>query len=137
MNFPVVEQQGQLKTSGSVVLSATGSGTITLSPTSASMRWLVTAVGVSTNQDATATVVPVAELALNATGKTTMSSGNSFGASWSGNRDSFSGQMDVGPCDFLAVLFYPAPGSTPAQIAELVGVIASAVVTGTRYTRRA
>lgn len=132
------EVQLQLKKSGQVTLDSTGSGTLYFDPDSANQRWEVTGVVVSTDQAATATVVPVATVALNSHDMTTMSAGNQRGSSWSGNQDSFGGpQVDVSAGDFLAVIFSPPPGSTSAQIAQLSGVIASAVVTGTKYTRRA
>jgi hypothetical protein len=94
----------------------------------------VASVVVSTNQAATATVVPVATLALNTTSLSSMSAGNQRGASWSGNNDTFSiGKINVGPCDFLSVLFSPPPGQSGTSMS---GVIASAVVTGTKFTKR-
>lgn len=130
------ETEGQLKKSGQVTLNAQGQGTVYLSPSTARERWEVSSVVVSTNQSANATVVPVATIALNSNDITTMSAGNNFGQSWSGNQDTFQGDMDVGPCDNLSVIFSPPAGSTAGQIAVLAGVIASAVVTGSKYTRR-
>jgi hypothetical protein len=131
------EVSGQLKKSGTVKLNASGNGAITFDPDNARQRWEVTSVVVSTNQSGTATVVPVATLALNTSDVNVLSDGNNRGQSWSGNQDTFKGQLEVGPCDYLTVGFSPAPGSTGAQIALLVGVVAKAVVTGTKYTRRA
>lgn len=122
--------------SGSVVLDSTGSGVITFDPANARQRWEVKAVRVSTNQAATATTVPVATMARNTTIASQLSQGNNFGASWSGNQDVFTGQMDIGPADFLSVIFAPPPGATAAQVAALAGVTCYATVTGTRYTRR-
>lgn len=136
MTWPApVETSGQLKQSGQVTLDATGSGTVYLQPTSAHQRWEVAGVTVSTNQAANAVVIPLAQIALNSNDVETMSAGNQRGGTYSGNMDTASGQIDVGPCDFLGVLFSPPPGSTPDQVAQLVGVVASAVVTGTKYTR--
>lgn len=131
------ETAGQLKQTGNAVLNAAGMGTVSFSPVSASQRWVAGKVVVSTNQPATAVVIPYATLALNTTDFTTLSQGFQRGTSWAGNNDNFSGSLDIGPCDFLSVLFYPPPGSTPAQVAQLAGVIATAVLTGTSYTRRA
>lgn len=131
------ETPGQLKTSGSVTLDATGSGALQFTPNNANQRWVVSLVVITTNQVALAVVVPYATLALNTNDITTMSQGNQQGTSWAGNNDQFKGALDVGPCDNMSVLFYPPPGSNPEQIAALAGVIATAVVTGTRYTRRA
>lgn len=136
MSFPVTEVSSGLRYSAQVTLDSTGSGVITFDPSSARQRWVVDSVVVSTNQAATATVVPVATVALNTTVASQLSQGNNRGASWSGNQDVFAGQMDVGPCDFLSVIFAPPAGSTASQVAVLAGVIAYATVTGTRYTRR-
>lgn len=131
------ESASQLKTSGSVTLGAGGTGAVSFSPDSANQRWVIDEITVTTNQAATATVVPYATPALNTNDISTMSQGNQRGTSWAGNNDKFTGELDVGPCDFMSVLFYPPPGSTPAAAAALAGVIATAVVTGAKYTRRA
>lgn len=127
------EVVSQLKKSGTVVLDATGHGTLIFDPDSGSQRWEVTGVVVATNQAATATTVPVATLAINTPDLATMSQGNQRGSTWSGNSDSFTGLVPVGPGDFLAVLFGPPPGNAGTALS---GVRASAVVTGTKYTRR-
>lgn len=133
--FQVIEIPSQLKVSGQVTLSSSGTGTIYLSTPSSHQRWEVTSVVSSTNQAATATVLPVVTLAINSNDLSTMSAGNNLGSSWSANQDSWSGSADVGPCDFLAVIFTPPAGATGSQIAALSGVICSAVARGTRYTR--
>jgi hypothetical protein len=129
------EVSGQLKRSNQVVLDASGNGVMYFSTPSAHQRWEVTGVVVSTNQPASATVVPVAITALNTTSIDMMSPGNQRGATWSGNQDTGRGLIDVGPCDFLSVIFAPPAGSTPDQIAQLAGITCYAVITGTRYTR--
>jgi hypothetical protein len=108
-----VETASQLRATGSVTLDQNGNGVINFDPDNARQRWEVTSVVVSTNQPATATVVPVATTALNTTDITQLSQGNNRGQSWSGNQDTFGGQADVGPCDYFAVAFSPPPG-TPA-----------------------
>lgn len=130
------ETASQLRTSASVTLNSAGSGAVSFSPDSGNQRWVISRVVVSTNQAAAATTVPYCTLALNTTDITQMSQGNQRGTTWSGNNDGFSGEVDVGPCDFVSLLFYPPPGSTAGQIAALSGVIATAVLTGTKYTRR-
>jgi hypothetical protein len=131
-----VELQGILKKSGQVTLNAAGNGVLIFDPDNARQRWEVESVVVSSDQDASATVVPVATVALNTADITVLSDGNNRGQSWSGNQDTFSGKIDVGSADFLTIAFSPPPGSTPAQIADLTGVICSAVVTGSKFTRR-
>lgn len=133
MPYTPVEVSAPLKKSGQVKLDANGNGVLTFDPDHANQRWEVTSVVVKTNQAATATNVPVATVALNTADITVLSDGNNRGQSWSGNQDSFQGQIDVGPCDFLGIAFSPAPGASGASLA---GVIASAVVTGTKYTFR-
>ena len=127
------EIRSELKKSQQVTLDAAGHGTIIFDPDHANQRWEVTAVVVGTNQAATATTVPVATLALNTTSFGTLSAGNSSGASWNGNQDTFTGTWNIGPCDFLTVLFTPPAG---AGVDSLPGVVAFAVVTGSKYTRR-
>lgn len=135
MSFPITEIVGQLKKSGQVTLDANGDGVLTFDPDNANQRWIVSSVVVTTNQPATSTVIPVATLAINTVTFATMSGGNQRGATWSGNNDTFTGSMDVGPADFLTILFTPPMGQAGAA-AALVGVIATAIVTGTKYTRR-
>lgn len=129
-----VETESQLKRSGSVALDANGNGVLTFDPSSARQRWLVESIVVTTNQAATATVVPIATAALNSVSLSTMSTGNQRGTTWSGNQDTFSGEIEVSSCDFLSVIFAPPPGKSGAAIS---GVICSAIVTGSIYTRRA
>ena len=133
MGFPVTEVSGQLHASGSVTLNSSGNGVVSFTPDNARQRWEVTSVVVSTNQAANATVVPVATVALNTSDITVLSAGNNRGQSWSGNQDTFAGLTDVGPCDNLTIGFSPAPGQSGGALA---GVIASVVVTGTKFTRR-
>jgi len=129
-----VEIPAQLKKSGTVTLDSSGNGFISFDPDSARQRWVVTQVVVSTNQVSTATVVPVVTLALNSTGITTMSQGNQRGSTWSGNQDEWNGVIEVSACDFLGVLFSPPPGQSGTPLS---GVVCTAVVTGTKYNRRA
>lgn len=127
------ELTSALKKSGQVKLDANGHGVLTFDPDHANQRWEVDFVVVGTNQPATATTVPVATLAMNTVSFDTLSAGNNQGATWNGNQETFSGRWDVGPCDFLTVLFSPPAGAAGAPLA---GVIGYAVVTGTKYTRR-
>jgi hypothetical protein len=127
------ETGSQLRKTGSVVLDGNGNGVLNFDPDHANQRWVVAQVVVSTNQSATSTVIPVATLALNAVTLATLSPGNRRGASWSGNQDTFTGNMDVGPCDFVTVIFGPPSGTAGASLA---GVTATAILTGTKYSRR-
>lgn len=129
-----VETSAQLKKSATVTLDSTGHGAVMFDPDSARQRWVVTSVVVTTDQVSTATVVPVATIALNSTSFTTMSQGNQRGSTWSGNQDQWDGVVDVSACDFLSVLFSPPPGQSGTPLA---GVKATAVITGTKYNRRA
>ena len=131
-----VEAASSLRTSGQAKLNAAGIATIPFSPDSANQRWVVSQVVVSTNQLSVATTYPFCTMALNTIDINQMSQGNQRGTTFSGNSDTYTGAIDVGPCDFLSLLFYPPPGSSGAQIAALSGVLANAVVLGTKYTRR-
>jgi hypothetical protein len=123
-----------LRTSGSVVLDSTGAGVIMFDTDSANTRWEVDNVVVSTNQAATATTIPVVNLALNTVTYAGLTDDNKRGATYSGNQDQWSGGIiDVGHCDYLSVVFSPPPGASGAPLS---GVLAKAVVTGTKYTRR-
>lgn len=130
------EFQSQLKKTQQVTLDVNGNGTLIFDPDNARQRWVVNSVVVSTNQAQTATVVPVVNIAINATSFSQASPGNLLDGSWSGNQDTFTGDIDIGPCDFLSILFHPANGATAAQIATLSGVIATAVVHGVKFNRR-
>lgn len=127
------ETEAQLKKSGSVTLDANGNGFISFDPDSARQRFVVTQVVVTTNQASTATTVPRATLALNSTALSTMSQGNQRGSTWSANQDEWNGEIEVGPCDFLSVLFAPPPGQSGTPLS---GVICTAVITGSKYNRR-
>jgi hypothetical protein len=133
----ITELSAPLKKSGFIVLDANGNGVIEFTPDNAWQRWEVTSVIVSTNQPSVSAIVPTALAALNTVDPTTMSQGNVRGGmSWSGNNDTLSGELiDVGPADNFSVVFQPPAGQAGAA-AALAGVIASAVVTGTKYTRR-
>lgn len=129
----VTEIQSQLKKSGQVTLNSAGIGVLQFYPDHSNQRWVVDSVVVSTNQSSTATTVPYVSLALNTNDPATASAGNSQGSTWNGNSETFSGRIDVGECDFLAVMFTPPTGASGTPLS---GVIGSAVVTGTKYTRR-
>lgn len=131
------ETATQLRKYGQVRLNSSGVGAITFETDSGNQRWVTSTININTNQPATATVVPQCTLALNTTDITQLSQGNNRGTSWSGNQDTFSSPVDVGPADYVSLIFFPPPGSTSAEIALLAGVIAGATVLGTKYTRRA
>jgi hypothetical protein len=127
------ETESQLKQSGQITLNSQGIGVLHFEPSSGRARWLVTRIVVTTNQPANATVVPICTPALNAITPETSSPGNQRGTTWSGNQDTFTGEIEVSSCDFLSVMFYPPPAQSGAPLA---GVICTAVVTGSIFTRR-
>jgi hypothetical protein len=127
------EIAGRLTKSGQVTLNSAGIGVLTFDPDNAHQRWEIEQVVVKTNQAATAANVPFVQLAVNTTDPTTMSDGNMRGRSWNGNSETFTGTEHIGPADYFSVMFMPAAGASGAPLA---GVIASAVITGTKYTRR-
>lgn len=128
-----VEIESDLKKSGQVTLNASGIGVLQFYPDHSNQRWEVDSIVVSTNQAATATTVPFVSLALNTTDPTTASAGNAQGSTWNGNSETFTGKIKVGECDFLAVIFTPPTGASGTPLS---GVIGSAVLTGTKYSRR-
>jgi hypothetical protein len=128
------ETQAQLKKSGSVRLSASGQGTITFDPDSARQRWVVTTIIVKTDQAFNAGTVPTVTLGLNANSVATLSDGNHRGSTWSGNQDTWTGEIDVSPADFLSVLFAPPSGQSGSSMS---GVNCTAVIMGIKYNRRA
>lgn len=128
------ESQAQLKKSGSVTLNSEGQGTIYFDPDTARQRWVVTAIQVKTNQNFDAGTVPTVTVALNSNDVSTMSDGNQRGQTWSGNQDTYTGEIDVSPADFLSVVFAPPAGMSGTS---LDGVICTAIVTGVKYNRRA
>lgn len=128
------EVSGMLRKSGSVQLDATGKGVIEFSLDNASQRWAIASVVTSTNQSATATLIPYATGALNTYDISMLGPSNQFGTTYSGNNDTFYGGIDVSPTDTFCVLYYPPPGQDGSSLA---GVIAVAVIRGTYYTRRA
>ena len=127
------EVSGALRKFGSVKLDGSGFGVIELQPDNGNQRWVVSSIVTQTNQAAQATLVPYVTGALNSYTLSTLSLGSQFGSSYSGNNDTFGGSLDVNPTDTFCVLYYPPPGQDGSPLA---GVIASAVVRGTYYTRR-
>ena len=117
------EVSGKLKKSAQVTLDSSGSGTVTFTPYNARQRWEVAQIVVTTNQAATATPVPVAEVFVNATS----SRGNSEGSTSSGSQDTLTGLVEVGACDQLSVVW----------TGGISGTVATAIVTGQYFTRRA
>jgi hypothetical protein len=130
------ETASQLRKSGQVTLNAAGLGVLTFETDNSNQRWVITQVVVNTNQPAAAITVPQCTLALNTTDISQLSQGNTRGTTYSGNNDTFSASVDVGPMDYASLLFFPPPGSTAAQVTALAGVIAGATVQGVKYTRR-
>ena len=127
------EVTGMLRKSGSVVLDANGTGVILFDVDNGSQRWVVNSIVTTTNQAATATLVPYCTGCLNTYDVSVISPGNQFGTTYSGNNDTFGGSLDVSPTDTFCVLYYPPPGESGAALA---GVVAAAVIRGTYYTRR-
>ncbi len=131
----ITEVEAILNKSGNVTLDASGNGVVLFDPDNAHQRWEVTTVVVSTNQAATATVVPIATVARNTVAVPTASLGNQGGSSWSGNQETFRGLWHIGPCEFLSILFYPPAGQAGAP-AALSGVTCTARIMGSKFTRR-
>jgi hypothetical protein len=127
------EVSGPLRKSGTVKLDANGKGVIMFTPSNANQRWVISTVITTTDQSATASLIPYVTGAVNSYDIAAMSPANQFGTSWDGNNDSFSGDIDVSPGDTFCVLYYPPPGQSGSSLS---GVHATAVIQGTYYTRR-
>lgn len=127
------ETEAQLKKSGNVILNSAGQGTIYFDPDTARQRWVVNSIVVKTNQAFSAGTVPTVTIALNSNDVTTMSDGNQRGQTWSGNQDTYEGEIDVAPADFLSIIFAPPTGMGGSS---LNGVICTAIITGVKYNRR-
>jgi hypothetical protein len=119
----VVEEPGRLKKSGTVTLDSSGNGTVAFTCDNAWQRWEVTGIVVKTDQASTTIPVPIAEVFVNSTS----SPANSEGATSSGNGDTFAGLTEVGHADTLNV----------AWSGGVAGSVATAILTGTTYQRRA
>lgn len=128
------EIESQLRKSGQVTLDANGKGFISFDPDNARQRWVVTSVVTTTSQNATATVLPVATIGKNVTDTSTASPGLLDSATWSGNQDTWDGEIEISSGDYLSVLYNPPTGTAGAPLA---GVVCTALVKGTKYTRRA
>lgn len=128
------EVQSQLKKSGTVKLDASGHGTIYFDTDSARQRWVVNSIVVKTDQAFNAGTVPTVTIALNSNDISTLSQGNQLGATWSGNQDTYQGEIDLGPCDFLSIIFSPPTGQSGTSMS---GVNCTAIMTGVKYSRRA
>lgn len=115
------EVESILKKTGQVTLDSNGNGTIIFDPDSANQRWEIHNVVVSTNQSSTTTPYPTAEIFI---GSPT-SPGNSKGATWTGNQDTFSGDVPMNAAEEMFVVF----------TGGVVGSVAFARVTGFKYTR--
>lgn len=131
---PPVEIESILKQSKTAVIDSNGNAVLQFDPDNANQRWEVESVVVSTDQSATAVVVPVVTLADRAATLATMGLGNQRGATWNGNQMTFRGSWPVGNCDYISVMFSPPRGTSGSSLA---GVHATAVVTGRKFTRRA
>lgn len=114
------ETEGDLYKHGSIVLDTNGNGTIDFAVDNAWQRWVVSSVRVSTSQGASQTPFPTAEVFAGY-----IAPGFSQGATWTGNSDTFTGEVR---CDAGTDLHVQFTGGPP-------GVTAYARVYGKRYTR--
>lgn len=128
------ETQSILKKSGTTTLNANGAGVIYFNTDSARQRWVINSIIVKTSQAFNAGTVPTVTIALNSNDVTTMSQGNQLGSTWSGNQDTYEGEIDLSSGDFLSILFAPPTGQPGTSMA---GVNCTAVLTGVKYSRRA
>lgn len=117
-----MEVSGRLTQAGNVTLDGSGNGTVgPLGPWNSWNRWVVTSITVSTTQAATQTPYPTATIQVNG-----LTPAGSRGGTWTGNQDTWSGRIELGPADQVSIVF---AGGVP-------GTIATARLDGTWYTRR-
>lgn len=116
------EVAGNLKKAGSVKLDSSGRGVVSFITDNSWQRWEVDAIAVKTNQGATQVPVPVAEAFVN----DPSSAGNSEGGTSSGSQDTMSGRINLSGPDTLNIVW----------TGGISGTIATAIVTGTKYTKR-
>lgn len=96
----------QLDATGSVVLNASGYGTVTLAPDSF-RTWTVTAINVRTSQAVTATPIPQCTVYRGPVG------GEIIAQTWMGNRSTAQGETLVQPSQPITVEWTNGiPGST-------------------------
>jgi hypothetical protein len=140
------EITGQLRLSGQAAVNS-GVAVIRFDPGSGRERWEVRSVVASTNQAASATSIPKVAVMLGASQFVPVSQAGNRGHSWDGNMVTLACNVNVGPADWLGIVFTsPDPYETtgvyldmytdayPGTLAD--GTICYAVITGTRYTRR-
>lgn len=116
----VDEVQGYLNEAGKVTLDSNGNGTVDFSVDNAWQRWDIREIVVSTNQASNQIPYPTAEVFAGP-----ISPAFSQGASWTGNQDTFTGEVKIDQGNDLHVVF---SGGIP-------GTIATVRVHGNRYTR--
>lgn len=102
---------GVLNTAGSVVLDASGNGTVSFNTSNANQTWTVKNLAVYTLN--TNPPVPVCGVFLGSTA----SRQNQQGATWSGNRATATANVTVGPCDTLNIMW---TGGNPGDTATCV-----------------
>jgi hypothetical protein len=112
---------GPLAAAGTVTLDASGNGQIPFDVYSANHRWVIKGIVASTNQASTQTPYPTVTVYLGA-----VQQGQSSGASWTGNQETFAGNIDMGCADTLFVNF----------TGGVAGSIATARISGTNYLWR-
>lgn len=115
------EIEGYLDVSASVVLDSSGSGTVDFDVDNSWQRWVVDSVRVKTNQGDFQTPYPSAEVFSGAA----IADRFSQGKSWTGNNDVFRGRVDLDSGSEMHVVW----------TGGISGTIATARVTGKRYTR--
>lgn len=109
-----------LSENGTVILDANGNGAVTLRPSNAHERWVITTTVVRTS---TATRIPTYSTFLNASGVT---GGTPVDTTSTGNRDSSDTRIELNEGSFL----------TGVWLGGDAGATASIAVTGKRIQRR-
>jgi len=108
------QKVGEVRRRKSVVLDASGNGTVTFDVWSANHKWEIHDVVMATDQAQTTTPYPTVTIYLGG-----QQIGVSEGASWTGNQDIFRGKVTMEPCLDLTVTFAGGVvGSTGTVILE-------------------
>jgi len=116
----MIEVEGELAIAGKIILDVNGNGTIDYDVSGAWERWVITRVRVKTSQLATDAPYPTCEVFCGP-----VSDAYSQGATWTGNSDTFDGEVRMDSGLELHVVF---TGGIP-------GTIASAILSGRKYTQ--
>lgn len=114
------EEVGSIRRRLSVTLDSSGNGSVTFIVRHANQRWIITYIGVSTNQSPSTAPYPTATVY-----EGPQQAGMADGATWTGNQDTFTGRFVMDAGTDLTVAF----------TGGIVGSVATVVIEGTNELR--